>query len=115
MDILEGLVSEVIAVEGEKMLKKLPLDFDIESKIVLKKVNSANKSLAELKGLLKSLPNKYLLLNTLMLREAKESSEIENIITTNDELFKADIKIKINNRATKEVIIEKLSRIFREN
>ena len=85
------------------MLKKLPLDFDVENKKVLKKVSSANKNLAELKGLLESLPNKFLLLNTLTLREAKDSSEIENIITTNDELYKADIKIITDSSATKEV------------
>ena len=85
------------------MLKKLPLDFDVENKKVLKKVSSANKNLAELKGLLESLPNKFLLLNTLTLREAKDSSEIENIITTNDELYKADIKIIPDSSATKEV------------
>lgn len=85
------------------MLKKLPLNFDVENKKVLKKVSSANRSLAELKGLLEILPNKFLLLNTLTLREAKDSSEIENIITTNDELYKAEIKIIPDSSATKEV------------
>lgn len=85
------------------MLKKLPLPYDVESKKILKKVINANKSLAELKGLIESLPNKFLLLNTLSLREAKDSSEIENIITTNDELYKANINIVPDNSATKEV------------
>ncbi|HAS79452.1 MAG TPA: addiction module protein [Fusobacteriaceae bacterium] len=85
------------------MLKKLPLPYDVESKKILKKVINANKSLAELKGLIESLPNKFLLLNTLSLREAKDSSEIENIVTTNDELYKANINIIPDNSATKEV------------
>ena len=85
------------------MLQKLPLTFDVEDKKILKEVTQANIKLAELKGLIESLPNKYLLLNTLTLREAKDSSEIENIITTNDELFKANIDIISDSSATKEV------------
>lgn len=85
------------------MLLKLPLTFDVEDKKILKKVTKANRKLAELKGLIESLPNRYILLNTLTLREAKDSSEIENIITTNDELFKANINVIHDNNATKEV------------
>ena len=86
------------------MLQKLPLAFDVEDKKILKKVTQANIKLAELKGLVESLPNRYLLLNTLTLREAKDSSEIENIITTNDELFKANIDIISDSSATKEKV-----------
>lgn len=49
----------------------------------------ANKALAELKGLAKTLPNQAMLVNTISLREAKASTEIENIFTTDDELYKA--------------------------
>jgi len=59
---------------------------DIE---VLQALNEANKSLAELKGFARTLPNQSMLVNTIALREAKASSEIENIFTTEDELYKA--------------------------
>ena len=52
-------------------------------------VNKANKALAELKGFAKKLPNQSMLVNTISLREAKASTEIENIFTTDDELYKA--------------------------
>jgi len=56
---------------------------------VLHSLNKANKALAELKGIAKKLPNKSMLVNTISLREAKASSEIENIFTTDDELYKS--------------------------
>jgi len=56
---------------------------------VLKALNKANKALAELKGLAKKLPNQAILVNTIALREAKASTEIENIFTTDDELYKS--------------------------
>lgn len=83
---------------------KLPPNVDIESKAVLKKVNSANRSLAELKGITAGIPNQAILINTLSLQEAKESSAIENIITTHDELFKEDLfPQRVRNAAAKEV------------
>ncbi|NHZ86519.1 MAG: Fic family protein, partial [Planctomycetia bacterium] len=73
-------------------LKKLPLEKDIETKIVLKKLSSAHRALAELKGIVSSIPNENILINTLGLQEAKDSSAIENIITTHDDLYKAELK-----------------------
>jgi len=55
---------------------------------VLRKLSSAHRYLAELKGMAASIPNESILINTLTLQEAKDSSEIENIITTHDELYK---------------------------
>lgn len=75
----------------------------IETKAVLKKAASANRYLAELKGVVLSIPNEAILINTLSLQEAKHSSEIENIVTTHDDLFKADITQDNINLATKEV------------
>lgn len=60
----------------------LPLVEDIESKAVLKKCAKAHQALAELKGLVATIPNESILINTLSLQEAKDSSAIENIITT---------------------------------
>ncbi len=68
----------------------LPLDKDIESKAVLKKCAKAHQALAELKGIVAIIPNESILINTLSLQEAKDSSAIENIITSHDELFKSD-------------------------
>ncbi len=71
-------------------LPLLPPDDDqVETKEVLKALNNANKALAELKGMAGKLPNQSMLVNTIALREAKASTEIENIFTTEDELYKA--------------------------
>ena len=67
----------------------LPLQQDIESKTVLKKSLEANRALAELKGIARSIPNQAILINALALQEAKDSSEIENIVTTHDELYRS--------------------------
>jgi len=82
---------------------KLPLPHDVESKAVLKKSISANRALAELNGIAKIIPNRHILINSLALQEAKDSSEIENIITTHDELYRADLDIKQITKETKEV------------
>jgi len=72
-------------------LNKLPLKKDIESKKILKKLVTAHRALAELKGVVLSIPNENILINTLGLQEAKDSSAIENIITTHDDIFKAEL------------------------
>ncbi|TGL71315.1 Fic family protein [Leptospira kmetyi] len=72
-------------------LKNLPPTSELETKAVLKKVSSAHRYLAELKGVSSSIPNQNILINTLSLQEAKDSSAVENIITTHDELFKEEI------------------------
>lgn len=66
-----------------------PPDGGIITIEILQALNKANKALAELKGLAKKLPNQAMLVNTIALREAKASTEIENIFTTDDELYKA--------------------------
>ncbi|HCA42418.1 MAG TPA: addiction module protein, partial [Bacteroidetes bacterium] len=82
----------------------LPLSADLETKEILKKTNDANKALAELKGTAPVIPNESILISTLSLKEAKDSSAIENIITTDDELYQSDFNLKIfKNNASKEV------------
>ncbi len=83
--------------------EKLPLQIDIETKQILKKSISANRALAKLNGIAKIIPNETILINSLILQEAKDSSEIENIITTHDELYKSSIDIDNITQATKEV------------
>ena len=72
---------------------------------ILKRLNSASRHLAELKGVAASMPNQGILISTLGLQEAKDSSEIENIVTTHDELFRdaAFPEAVQANAATKEV------------
>jgi Fic family protein len=66
---------------------------------------SSSRKLAELKGIAASIPNQGILINTLGLQEAKDSSEIENIVTTHDELFKDEVLPEtFTNPAAKEVL-----------
>ena len=82
----------------------LPPIKELETKAVLKKLLSTHRYLAELKGKAISIPNESILINTLVLQEAKDSSEIENIITTHDELYKVQLFNNIaGNAAAKEV------------
>lgn len=62
-----------------------------ETPAILKKLASASRRLAELKGAAGSIPRQSILINTLSMQEAKDSSEIENIVTTHDELFQDDL------------------------
>jgi Fic family protein len=72
---------------------------------VLKKLASASRHLAELKGVAASIPHQGILINTLGMQEAKDSSAIENIVTTHDELFKDDaFPEDAVNPAAKEVL-----------
>jgi Fic family protein len=74
-------------------LSELPMPFDMESKAVLKSLPAAHAALAELKGLASTIPNQTILVNTLGLQEAKDSSAIENIITTHDDLYKSELNL----------------------
>jgi Fic family protein len=69
----------------------LPINGDLETKPVLKQLASAHRHLALLNGRCPTIPNENILINTLSLQEAKESSAIENIITTHDEIYRADL------------------------
>lgn len=73
------------------MIKLLPLDKDVESKAVLRKTALAHKALAELKGVVTSIPNQNILTETLTLREARESSAVENIISTFAEVYQSNL------------------------
>lgn len=93
-------------MENKYIIPELPLKHDLETKAILRQVNKSNKKLAELKGIAQTIPNENILINTLTLQEAKDSSEVENIVTTNDDLYKADLNLKntIINASTKEVL-----------
>ncbi len=86
-------------------LPLLPQLGDIETKPVLKKLARAHQALAELKGVAASIPNQSILISTLSLQEAKDSSAIENIITTHDEIYQSDSQINyFVTAAAKEVL-----------
>lgn len=70
-----------------------PQDVDFETPDVSKALVAAHRALAELKGCAASIPNQAILINTLILQEAKASSEVESYVTTQDELFQADLNI----------------------
>lgn len=85
-------------------LEPLPVKIDLETKVILKKLPSVHRALAELKGIASTMPNQNILLNTLAIQEAKDSSEVENIVTTHDELYKASLGLEnIQSLAAKEV------------
>lgn len=69
---------------------------------ILKKLNSATRRLAEMKGVAASIPNQGILINTLGLQEAKDSSAIENIVTTHDEIFRESLD-EVTSAGAKEV------------
>ncbi len=86
-------------------LPRLPPSAEFETKPVLRKAIGAGRALAELKGLGQTIPDQAVLVNSLVLQEAKASSEIENIVTTNDALFRAFTATTGSvDAATKEVL-----------
>ncbi|UFX82744.1 Fic family protein [Candidatus Absconditicoccus praedator] len=93
-------------------MKKLPLNYNFLKPKIIKKVIEAHKALAELNGLSQKIPNQNILINSLSLQEAKDSSEVENIITTHDELYKASIDKSFISSQTKEVINYKEALLF---
>ncbi|MBU0559012.1 MAG: Fic family protein, partial [Bacteroidetes bacterium] len=98
----------MILFEREKPYNNLPLlppGAEIENTAILKKTISASRALSELKGSITRLPNPTLFIDTINLQEAQASSAIENIITTQDDLFRDTVaEKKINNPAIKEVL-----------
>jgi len=97
-----------MAFDPEKPYNELPLlppKADIETKAVLKRCIPANRALAELKGVGELIPNQSILINAIPLQEARISSEIENIVTTNDDLYQAAASPdKQTDPKTKEVL-----------
>lgn len=88
------------------IIPELPLPYDLETKEILRQVNRANRNLAELKGVAQTIPNERILISSLTLQEAKDSSAVENIVTTQDDLYRAglDLNYQFINAATKEVL-----------
>lgn len=75
----------------EKLPPDIPIE-EIETRAVLKKLNTTRSALAELKGTSATIPNEHILIDTLSLQEAKDSSGIENIASTHDELYRSNFR-----------------------
>lgn len=86
-------------------MKLLPFnDYDLKTPKILKALNEATRSLAELKGLASSIPNQHILINAITINEAKDSSAIENIVTTHDSIYKVLTESGFKEEAAKEVV-----------
>lgn len=84
-------------------MHKLPFDYNLNDIDILKALITANSKLGELNGIINTLPNPKILLNAIILGEAKHSSEIENIVTTFDEIFK-EMTLSNQDENSKEVV-----------
>jgi len=82
----------------------LPVETKLETRAVLHQLVRSHRALAELKGYSDTMPNKNILINAVTINEAKDSSAIENIVTTYDDLFKAMSQANYNSPAAKEVV-----------
>jgi len=86
-------------------LDKLPPNREkVETIQILRQLSKSSKALGELKGIAQTMPNQAMLINAVVLQEAKDSSAIENIITTQDEIYKALISKTKQGVEVKEVI-----------
>ena len=87
------------------MMKLLPFnDYDLKTPRILDALNEASRSLAELKGFANSIPNQHILINAITINEAKDSSAIENIVTTHDSIYKVLTESGFKEEAAKEVV-----------
>lgn len=84
-------------------MRRLPYDLDFDDIEILKKLGNAKAALGELNGTLRLLPNPDIILNAVTIGEAKESSEIENIVTTYDAIFK-EMTSTATTPSSKEVV-----------
>ena len=79
-------------------------NYDLKTSKILGALNEASRYLAELKGFANSIPNQYILINAITINEAKDSSAIENIVTTHDKIYKVLTKSGFKDEAAKEVV-----------
>ena len=86
-------------------MKLLPFkDYDLKTSRILEALNEASRSLAELKGFANSIPNQHILINAITINEAKDSSAIENIVTTHDSIYKVLTESGFKEDAAKEIV-----------
>ena len=86
-------------------MKLLPFnDYNLKTPKILEALNEASRSLAELKGFANSIPNQHFLTNIITINEAKDSSAIENIVTTHDSIYKVLTESGFKDESAKEVV-----------
>lgn len=85
-------------------LKKLELDKNYNTTKILEQLTKSSRALAELKGFARTIPNQHILINAVIINEAKDSSEIENIVTTHDDIYKVLTKSGFKSESAKEVV-----------
>lgn len=86
-------------------MKILPFnEYDLKTSKILEVLNNASRSLAELKGFANSIPNQHILINAITINEAKDSSAIENIVTSHDSIYKVLTESGFKEEAAKEVV-----------
>lgn len=86
-------------------MKLLPFNnYDLKTPRILEALNEASRSLAELKGFANSIPNQHILINAITINEAKDSSAIENIVTTHDSIYKVLTESGFKDENAKEVV-----------
>tara|TARA_B100000780_G_C21122079_1_gene454596 strand:+ start:2750 stop:3814 length:1065 start_codon:yes stop_codon:yes gene_type:complete len=88
----------------EIVIQPLPPKSDCETVLILKQLNKASRALGQLKGEVSKIPNSQILLDTLTLQEAKDSNEIENIVTTDDEMYQASVDESVASVTAKEAL-----------
>lgn len=95
---------DCVIAKSAAMLKPLPPDINLQTPLIMGHLVDARSNLAELKGIAATIPNQNILIDTLALQEAKDSSAIENIVTTHDELYKSNMVTSVyQSLAVKEV------------
>lgn len=89
-------------MKTEFSIAPLPPIYEVENLKILKALNAASRALGELRGEIKKIPNSQILIDTISLQEAKDSNEVENIVTTDDELYQSSIEFENVSQAAKE-------------
>ncbi len=90
------------SVMDKFQVSALPPTINVESIPILKSLILASRALGELRGEIKKIPNSQILIDTIALQEAKDSNEIENIVTTDDELYQSVVEDENISQAAKE-------------
>ena len=86
-------------------LEMLPYkDINLKTNKILEQLTLASRALAELKGYANTIPNMHILINAVTINEAKDSSEIENIVTTHDDIYKVLTESGYKQENAKEVV-----------
>ncbi len=94
-------------------MNKLPFSINLNKVEILKQLNAANHHIGELKGIMKMLPNPTVVLSLINLSESKDSSAIENIITTYDEIFKEIVtKTPLGGKPKEVIKLQESDRIW---